>query len=270
MGFSNEKEIVLRVRSMPITAGLYYFVHEAASAKAPVILIHGAGGSHLSWPPELRRLPHRNTYSIDLPGHGKSEGYGEQTVLAYARQLVEWMREMNLYRVILCGHSMGGAIALKVASLDPEHISGLCLLGVGVRLSIPDNILENLSNPTTIPTALSSILSLSFSSETAPRLVELVSKRFLSVRPSVLKGDFLACKEFDGTKYEQSVQHPMICLAGAQDQLVPLRYVQLLVSKNPGAELSVIPGVGHMLMLENPSQVLIRLITFLEKQEDHP
>ena len=42
---------------MPLAAGLYYFVHEPDNvARPPVILIHGAGGHHLYWPPQIRRL----------------------------------------------------------------------------------------------------------------------------------------------------------------------------------------------------------------------
>jgi pimeloyl-ACP methyl ester carboxylesterase len=40
----------------------------------PLVLLHGAGGSYLQWPPDLRRLPTREVYALDLPGHGKSEG----------------------------------------------------------------------------------------------------------------------------------------------------------------------------------------------------
>ena len=41
-----------------------------------LVLVHGAGGSHLDWPAPLRRLREANVYALDLPGHGRSEGTG--------------------------------------------------------------------------------------------------------------------------------------------------------------------------------------------------
>ena len=41
-----------------------------------LVLIHGAGGSHLVWPAELRRLGGVTVYALDLPAHGKSDGQG--------------------------------------------------------------------------------------------------------------------------------------------------------------------------------------------------
>ena len=58
---------------MPIASGLHYFAHnETLTSRPPVILIHGAGGSHLTWPAEVRRLPGQRIFALDLPGHGDS------------------------------------------------------------------------------------------------------------------------------------------------------------------------------------------------------
>ena len=64
---------------------LYYAQTNAdESPYPPLVLIHGAGASHLDWPPDLRRLPNVRVIALDLPGHGKSTGPSRTTLDAYA------------------------------------------------------------------------------------------------------------------------------------------------------------------------------------------
>lgn len=255
---------------MPAVLGLYYFVSPSDSTSSPpVILIHGVGGSHLSWPPEVRRLSGQAVYALDLPGHGKSEAPGEQSVGGYAQKAIEWMEEMEIYRAHLVGHSMGGAIALDMAAKIPNRVVGLCLLSVGAPLKVPREILESVLNPLSYKSALSKIISLSFSPEANPRLVELVSKRLHESRPGVLKGDLLACDGFleSGQNMLAQIKSPVLVLTGAKDEMVPLRRVQFLASQIPNAELSVMPEAGHMIMLERPAEVASQLARFLHRRD---
>lgn len=253
---------------MPVAAGLYYFAHENdTTTLPPLLLIHGAGGSHLSWPHEIRRLPGRTVYALDLPGHGKSDAFGEQTISAYATHVLSWMEAVGQYRAFIVGHSMGGAIALNIAASNPTRVAGLGLLGLGSPFEVPHDILENLTNPAMVSAALNQIKALSFSPDSPPRLVEQVFKRLIEVRPSVLRGDFLACARFDMRLVLEQVQHPTLIIAGARDLMTPLRYAQLLSKKIPGAELRVIPQAGHLFMLEHPRETAEFLQAFLQHHE---
>ena len=110
---------------MPVAAGLYYFAHEADNfSRPPVILIHGAGGHHLFWPPQIRRMHNQRIFAVDLPGHGKSEGVGHHTIDDYTFEILEFIKALKLNAVVLVGHSMGGAIALKAAMLSPKKVLG--------------------------------------------------------------------------------------------------------------------------------------------------
>jgi pimeloyl-ACP methyl ester carboxylesterase len=75
---------------MPVAAGLYYFAHNPGEHNCPpVILIHGAGGTHLSWPAEIRRLQGQRMLAVDLPGHGKSPGLGKHSIPEYTQSLLK-------------------------------------------------------------------------------------------------------------------------------------------------------------------------------------
>jgi len=251
---------------MPISAELYYFVHNGGGgSKPPVVLIHGAGGSHLHWPSEMRRLPGYRTYALDLPGHGKSTGRGLQSVSAYAESLLKWVESVNLHRAVFVGHSLGGAIVQHLALNAPDQVVGLGLVGSGARLRVHPEILQNTASENTYRTAVAVIIQCAFSPQAPPRLVELASRRMAQTRPSVLHGDFLASDSFDVMDQLSAIHQPTLVICGVDDQLTPIRYSQYLTDKIPNAQLEVIPDTGHMVMLEKPQQAAESLLTFLDQ-----
>ena len=131
-------------------------------ARKTLILIHGAGGDHLSWPTQLRRLSGYRVYTPDLPGHGKSKGHGLQRISAYGEVVLEWMRKLELPKVVLGGHSMGGAIALWMAINHPELIHGMVLMSTGARLPVNLSLIEELATQVGFPTAVDKIMQLVF------------------------------------------------------------------------------------------------------------
>ncbi len=250
---------------MPIASGLYYAFHQGSDLETPpVVLIHGAGGCSLHWPVAVRRLPRHRVFALDLPGHGKSEGRGQQSIGAYARQIQEWLLSLNLPRAVFIGHSMGAAIALAIALEYPEHTLGLGLLGAGVRLPLPEAVLADSLNAATYHKAVRTIVALAFSPAADPRLVELAAIRMSETRPSVLHGDFLACAAFDVAEQLGEIAQPTLILCGADDQLTPPRYSQLLASLIRNSRLDILPQAGHMVMLEQPQAVAERLAQFLD------
>ncbi len=256
---------------MPITDGIYYSAHlQGPEGSLPVVLIHGAGGHHLYWPPDVRRLPGTTIYAVDLPGHGKSVGPGEQSVPAYAGYLEGWMRTLGLAQAILVGQSMGGAIALTMALQMSEKVAGLGLVATGARLRVHPQILETSANPVSAGVAIDMILALSFHPQAHPRLVELAGRRLKEARPSVLHGDFLACNRFDVRDELEAITCPTIVLCGDQDEMTPLRYSQFLARSIPGAGLTVIPEAGHMVALEQPQAVAAALQGFFRSLEPGP
>jgi pimeloyl-ACP methyl ester carboxylesterase len=251
---------------MPVAQDIYYYTYQGGELDAsPVVLIHGAGGNHLYWPSEVRRFAGQRVFALDLPGHGKSGGRGQQSVQAYTRQVLDWLQGLGMPEAIFIGHSLGSAIALTMAVLYPEHVTGLGLLGAGARLRVRPDILEDSANPTTFHKAVDSIITAAFSDYADPRLVELAHKRMLETRPSVLHGDFVACNDFDLLGRIEEISHPALVLCGAEDQLTPLRNSQFLANAIPNASLEVIPEAGHMVMLERPKEVVAVLEKFLAK-----
>jgi pimeloyl-ACP methyl ester carboxylesterase len=249
---------------MPLAADLYYHAHEdGPNGAAPVVLLHGAGGSSLYWPAEVRRLTNHRIYALDLPGHGKSSGRGQQTISGYADSVIDWLTALSITRAYFIGHSLGGAISLMLALQYPEYVCGLGLIGAGARLPVDPEILAHTTNPTTHHKAVEALTASAFSARTDPHLKELAGKRMLENRLSVLRGDLLACDAFDVSEQLENIRQPALVLCGADDQLTPLRYSKLLAGTIPNARLEIIPDAGHMVMLEKPAEVAALLSDFL-------
>lgn len=257
---------------MPVSGNLYYSIHQETGAEyPPVVLIHGAGGMHLYWPPEVRRLRGHTVYALDLPGHGKSDTRdGQQTTSDYARYLVHWLDSLHLRRAVIVGHSMGSAIALELALYHPEYVVGLILLGAGARLRVHPQLMTFAADPTTFYKTADLLVEWSFSPCAPQRLVELAASRMEEVRQSVLYGDLLACSRFDVMDRLAGIQQPTLVICGADDQMTPVRYAQYLATSIPDAQLCVIPGAGHMVMLEQPQLVAENMLMFLKDISFHP
>ena len=239
---------------MPIAADIYYHAYQKEE-KLPVILIHGAGGTHLFWPSEVRRLNGFRVYALDLPGHGKSAGRGQQSITAYAGSVIDWLAALDMHRAVFIGHSMGGAIVQTIALDYPEHVLGLGLVGSAAKLPVNPQLLDDSANPTTFHLAIESIVSWSFGPDVPKSLVEMAGKRFSEVRPSVLQGDLIACDAFDVTDRVMDIVQSALVICGSEDKMTPSRNSQFLADTLPAARLEVIPGAGHMVMIEKPQEV---------------
>lgn len=249
---------------MPEETGMYYSVYEGGKSElAPVVLIHGAGGSHLTWPAEIRRLAGQRVITLDLPGHGKSRGAAQQSIPAYADQVHNLLAQLGLPEAVLVGHSLGGAVALTIALKYPRKVAGLGLIATGAYMGVDGELLQELSNPVTASCGLRKLEALAFSPYAEPSLVGQVMRGLRDVRPSLLLADWLACSNFDLRDMVGRIQAPAWVACGTDDRITPLAYAHFLANTLPAAELQVFSRAGHMLIQEQASAVAQGLDDFL-------
>ncbi len=252
---------------MPATTHLYYFAHEMERqvvSRPPVILIHGAGGTHLSWPPQIRRLGGEKIYAPDLPGHGKSEGSGRQSINEYTEDMAAFMGDLKIRAAVIVGHSMGGAVALTLALKYPKQVLGLGLLGAGPNLRVAPSLLETTGNPNTFESAVEMVNGNSFSAETPQNLIELSKRTMLKIRQPVLSGDLQSCNEFDATDQLKNIKVPTLIICGAEDRMTPVKLSKSLRGGIVGSQLHVLEHAGHMVMVEQPNAVADLLKQFID------
>lgn len=244
---------------------LHYSAHrqDINQQRLPLVLVHGAGGNLYHWPSHLRRLPDHDVYALDLPGHGRSQGPGRSTIGDYAEVVHDWAAALDLRRFVLAGHSMGGAIAQTFALRYPHRLAGLILVGTGARLRVHPAILQRIQTD---------------KEGVARQLVEWVHggraraaqkrqylRHVLAVETNVMLGDWQACDGFDIMSQLANIHVPTLIIAGTQDQMTPVKYGRYLAEHLPEADLTIIEGAGHMMMLEQPLLVTSAITGFLDR-----
>jgi pimeloyl-ACP methyl ester carboxylesterase len=228
---------------------IYYALHRnRLIGGVPIILVHGAGENHLAWPAGLRRLPETTAYAIDLPGHGKSGGDGCNSIKDYVAWLAQFLDSISAARAILIGHSMGGAIAQLFALTHPARVAGLALIASGAKLRVAPQLLEwSLSD---LPAAAEMASRLQWGPNVAEQIMRLGKQQILANRPEVLHGDYLACDVFDVRDRLRDITAPTLIVAGAVDQLTPIKYATFMAEQIRDARLVSVPDAGHMVMIE--------------------
>jgi len=221
--------------------------------RPPLLLIHGAGGSHLHWPAQLRRLPKTRVLALDLPGHGRSPEPGRDTIAAYVTAVLSLLDALEIERAVFCGHSMGGAISQWAALEYPERVAGLVLVGAGAKLRVAPAILDGLLQD--FDKTVTLITDWAFGPAAPPELKELSAQVMTQVSPTVIHGDFSACDHFDIREQIGQIAAPTLVVGGTVDRLTPLKFSEYLTQKLPHAQLEIVQDAGHMMALERPEQV---------------
>jgi pimeloyl-ACP methyl ester carboxylesterase len=235
---------------------------EGASSTV-VVLVHGVGGSHLYWPRELRRLPQATVLALDLPGHGRSDGPGCETIEGYRDALVGFLDGAATHRVVIVGHSMGGAVALLAALTHPQRVAGLVLIGTGARLRGGPSVLERLNSNS--KNVINSILRSAWAESTPEELTRLARQPLDEVSPQVIHADLRACRRFDVVGRLNEIGAPTLVICGQEDHMTPPEYSRQLAENIPGARLLVIENGGHMVALEQAPAVAGAITDYLQE-----
>lgn len=249
---------------MPFAADIYYTSFIGGEKRVPpVLLVHGAGSNHLAWPAVFRRLDGYRVLSVDLPGHGRSAGVGYQKLEKYAQDLLHFLQQVRIYRAVVIGYSMGGAIALEMARRDPEVVAGLGLIASGAYLEVDPELLALLSRPVSLPIALQRLSQRLFAPGTDPNFIKRMMTPIMAARPGMLYNDWLACARFDLRQKMLQITAPAWIASGREDQLVPVAQAHFLAANLPGSSLQILSKAGHMVILEQPKLLAEGLYRFL-------
>jgi pimeloyl-ACP methyl ester carboxylesterase len=223
-----------------------------ARQRQPVVCLHGSGDSSRHWDRLVACLPEYQIVALDLPGHGASierPGPAEMGVGDYADYLRAEMTRSGLKDVCLVGHSLGSAIALRLAVDHPSLVRRLVLVGGGARLRVLPALLE--AARTHPAEALRQLVTTGF----APSHQDAAKRYYASlppVAPGVVYRDLAACDRFDMMEELGHIAQPALLVTGEEDRLTPPKYARFLQEHLAAAQSRLLPGCGHYVAVEAP------------------
>ena len=239
-----------------------YYTRTNDQASTTILFIHGSGGNHKSWPDGLRSLGKIGVVLVDLPGHGLSAGSGRSIVNDYAEFLDDFVSTLGLVRVIVAGHSLGGAIALELALKQPVWLTGLVLVGTGARLRVHPDILDGTRRDYTKTVDL--ICQWAFGPDASKELIDGSRNALLDTDPGVTRGDFVACNAFDIGSRVGDIGYPTLIVSATDDCLTPPKYGTFLNQHIKNSQYCLIQRAGHMMAIEKPEAFMAGLVAFIE------
>lgn len=232
-----------------------------APERPPLVLVHGAAGNHLIWPPKVRHLAHTAVYALDLPGHGASPLPLCASIGAYSEVIRDFVDALELPFFVLAGHSMGGAIALDFALAYGHRLAGIAVIGAGARMRVSPTFLNGVLDDFTGVT--DKIVEYSYHTATSAEEKERYLRHLRENDPVVLQRDFAAVEAFNVRDRIETIAVPTLILCGKHDRMTPPALSQLLHDCIPGSQFHLIEHAGHNVLLEQPELVAVHLDEFI-------
>jgi 3-oxoadipate enol-lactonase len=246
------------------------FYYEDLGAGIPMVFLHGFPLGHTIWNGVTPLLVnHFRLILPDLRGHGLSDcPEGHYRMPLIADDIAGLMDYLGMDKAILVGHSMGGYASLAFALKYPERLIGIGLIATQAGADSPEQKVGRYSTIEAVNrdgiTNLADTMSQRLTSR--PDLIPIIRAMILATCPVGVIGSLQGLAErLDVSGELSKIQAPAVVVAGDADKIIPLERSQEMARMLPLGSLVIIPGAGHMPMMEAPQAVaeaLIGLIMF--------
>jgi pimeloyl-ACP methyl ester carboxylesterase len=239
-----------------------------------VVLLHAFPLDSRMWLPQVEALGGYQVIVPDLRGFGSArEQAGEVTPMdLLADDVAKLLDERQLERVVLCGLSMGGYVALAFARRHPERLGGLVLCDTrpgtdtnnakATRLAMAKRVLAE--GVGFLPEAMIPRLLGKTTRQDRPELVEQVTETILDQDPrGIAAAQRGMAERTDSTEVLAQITVPTLVLTGLQDDLIKPDESVRMAAEIRDARLIQVPDAGHLVNLEQSDPVNEALLDFL-------
>lgn len=247
---------------------------EAGSGEA-VVFLHGVGGDSASWAPQIDAFSGQfRAIAWDMPGYGGSPALERMTFPALSDSLLGLLDRLELDRVYLVGHSMGGMVAQEFAASRPERVRALVLSATSPAFGRADGDFQKRF----IEARIAPLENGSTMADLANEMVETmlgpsadadgaaIARRSMAAVPEATYRAAISCLvTFDRRDALAGYAMPVLVLAGETDTNAPAPMMEKMAGRIPGAEYVCMAGTGHLGNLENPAAFNEAVGSFLRR-----
>lgn len=253
-----------------------HFIYEGRTifynmeGKGPVLLfLHGLGGNANNWFYQRKYFSRNWTVvSIDLPGHGRSEGedIGFKEYSNVVRALLNYLK---LESVIVCGLSKGARVGIDLAYHDPDLVSALIIVNAFAHLEPKDRkerieIYDLLSHNDQGKTWADTLLK-EMGVADNETIVRGFHHSLRSLNPAHIQRLFSELVDYDQRQYLTNITCPTLIVRGVNDHFVPESYVREFAQYLTNSTFVEMENSGHLPYLEQPEQFNRTVEKFLDR-----
>jgi len=257
----------------------------------PVFLLHGSFASLHTWDAWQQAMsPYYQTISLDFPGHGLTgpDSLKRYGVKDYSELVHALAQKLNIDQYHVAGNSMGGAVAMQLASDYPGNVRSLNLIDAA-GAPAADRTLTDSTAPKKSNSGGAWIFQVARHPVFSKLLLSCTPKFLFAMNMNQVYGDDSKVTDEVTTRYYElmlregnrqatldrlsqprnsNIQFerltmPTLILWGAEDTWIPLAQGKRLQQALPGSNLMILDGVGHVPMEESPTETVSEYLSFL-------
>jgi len=241
---------------------------ELDNKKDTIIFLHGSGLSHIVWSLVEQFFSNKNfnVLSIDLPGHGNSEGPCLNTIEEIAEWLEKVFVKLKLEQVILVGHSQGCLEMLEYLNKYKSRLKKLVFVGGSYKMPVNQDLIVLAQNGDS--DAVKLMMKWGYEG----------SKKFIGGNPvqriiqssrdisEILGVDLVACNNYvNGSNAVKTIDCPTMFVFGALDKMVNIEVGKKFANMVDNSTTHIIDACGHMIMIEKAFEMREKVLEFLQK-----
>jgi pimeloyl-ACP methyl ester carboxylesterase len=236
--------------------------------KSTILLMHGSGLTHIVWSLHEQFYASQgfNVLSVDLPGHGNSEGPSLKSIEKISDWIKSLMLKINIEKIIIVGHSQGGLVGIDFASRYPELIEKIVLVANSYKMPVNQDLID-LAEAGDEKAVL---LMMKWGYEGSKAFIggNPVKKIINSARDirEVLAVDLNACNNYkNGENAIKKINCPTLCIFGDLDKMVPVKVGLKMSEQITNSETKIISDCGHMIIFEKAFEMRKLVKEFINK-----
>jgi pimeloyl-ACP methyl ester carboxylesterase len=261
-----------------------------AGSGPAILLIHGIGDNSTTWTGIHAKLAQRFTVvAPDLLGHGKSDKpRADYSAAAYANGMRDLLSVLDIERVTIIGHSLGGGVAMQFAYQFPHLVDRLILVGAGgvtkdvnialrfASLPLGSEALALLRLPLVLPAlqVMGRLAGLMLGSTAVgrdlPNILRILddlpeptaSAAFTRTLRAVVDWRGQIVTMLDRCYLTEAI--PVQIIWGSEDVVVPVRHAHMAHAAMPGSQLEIFENSGHFPFHDDPARFLDLVHRFID------